>query len=102
MKTNLFEQIKLKVKEIPRGMVSTYGEVARAVGINDARKVGWAVYGNQDKNIPCHRIVNKAGFLAEKFSLGGWQEQKARLEPEDIEFIEEKRVNMKKHFYQFK
>jgi methylated-DNA-protein-cysteine methyltransferase-like protein len=58
--------------------------------------VGWAVYGNQDKDVPCHRIVNKEGYLAKKFSLGGWREQKARLEPDGVVFSEEDRVDLEK------
>lgn len=65
-------------------------------GITDARKVGWAVYENQNPNVPCHRVVNKVGYLAEKFSLGGWQEQKSRLEPEGVIFKSEKQVDLEK------
>jgi methylated-DNA-protein-cysteine methyltransferase related protein len=101
-KENLFAQIKKQVAKIPLGKVSTYGEVAKSLGINDARKVGWAIYGNQDKNVPCHRVVNMSGYVAERFSLGGWQEHKARLAAEGIDFVEEKKVNMEKHFFAFK
>lgn len=96
-KTNLFSQIKSEVKKIPKGKVTTYGDIAKKVGSKDARKVGWAIYGNQDPEIPCHRVVNKSGMVAEKFSLGGWQEQKARLEAEGVTFRGEKQVDMEKH-----
>lgn len=99
-KMNTFKKIREVVKQIPRGKVSTYGSVANAVGRKDARLVGWAVYGNQDKTIPCHRVVQKNGELAKKFSLGGWQEQKKRLKKEGITFNRQKQVNLKKHFWQ--
>jgi methylated-DNA-protein-cysteine methyltransferase-like protein len=102
MEGGVFQKIRQVITQIPKGKVSTYGEVARAVGITDARKVGWAVYGNQDKNIPCHRVVNKNGYLAEKFSLGGWQEQRFRLEQDGIEFKEEKRVDLDRYLFHFK
>ncbi len=95
-KISLFKQIREVVKQIPKGNVLTYGDVAKIVGITDARKVGWAVYGNQDKNIPCHRVVAKDGSLAEKFSLGGWKEQKLRLLEDGTSFISEKIVDLKK------
>ncbi len=101
MEENLFSKIKKLVALIPEGKVTTYGEVAKAAGITDARKVGWAIYGNQDKKVPCHRVVNKAGFVAERFSLGGWQEHKARLTAEGIQFVQEKQVDMSKHFFQY-
>ena len=95
-KSKMFERIRSMVSQIPRGTVSTYGDIAQMVGIKDARKVGWAVYGNQDPYVPCHRVVNKEGFLAEKFSLGGWREQKSRLDPEGVIFLGEKQVDLKK------
>ena len=101
MEDSLFIKIRTLVSQIPQGKVTTYGEVARAAGISDARKVGWAVYGNQDRNIPCHRVVNKEGYLAEKFSLGGWQEQRFRLEEDGIEFSEEKRVDLSKYLFRY-
>jgi methylated-DNA-protein-cysteine methyltransferase-like protein len=99
--TNLFTKIRDAVSKIPRGKVSTYGEVAKFVGSKDARKVGWAVYGNQDSKVPCHRVVAKDGSLAEKFSLGGWQEQRQRLENDGIEFSEEKKVDLEKYGFTF-
>ena len=98
-KKPLFEEIRAMVAKIPEGKVSTYGTIAKLVGTKDARKVGWAVYGNQDPNVPCHRVVNREGYLAKDFSLGGWEEQKRRLEPEGIEFTEENRVNLEKHLW---
>lgn len=95
-KISLFQKIRDIVKQIPEGKVLTYGDVAKIIGITDARKVGWAVYGNRDKNIPCHRVVAKDGSVAEKFSLGGWKEQKLRLLEDGVCFISEKVVNLEK------
>jgi len=100
-KESLFTKIRDAVALIPKGKVSTYGEVAKYVGSKDARKVGWAVYGNQNRAVPCHRVVAKDGSLAEKFSLGGWQEQKQRLENDGIEFSEEKKVDLDKYHFSF-
>lgn len=95
----MFEQIKKLVSQIPKGKVTTYGAVAKAIGSKDARKVGWAIYGNQDPNVPCHRVVAKNGGLAEKFSLGGWEEQKARLEADGIVFTKTKLVDIDRYFW---
>ena len=97
--TPIFTKLRSLVSQIPKGKVSTYGSIAKMAGIKDARQVGWAIYNNQDKNVPCHRVVNKEGLLAKDFSLGGWQEQKRRLEPEGVTFLEELKVDMKKHFW---
>lgn len=59
-----FEQkILEKVKKIPRGKVTTYKELARAVGCDKAsRAVGNALNKNLKLiTIPCHRIVRSDG-----------------------------------------
>lgn len=97
---NTFKKIKRVVKQIPKGKVTTYGTIAQTLATGDARLVGWAVYGNTDPAIPCHRVVKKDGSVAEKFSGGGPQEQKRRLKKEAIEFINQNQVDLKKHFWQ--
>ena len=94
--TNMFEKIREIIRSIPPGKVMTYGQVARLAGSKNSRIVVYAIYGNQDKSVPCHRVVFKDGSLAEKFSLGGWQEQKARLEIDGTSFSTDKVVNLKK------
>lgn len=93
----LFSQIRNIAKKIPQGKVATYGQIARLVGISDSRKVGWALWGNQEPQIPCHRVIKKDGFLAKDYSLGGWEEQKARLQKEGITFKAENQVDLEKY-----
>lgn len=81
------------VKKIPRGKVMTYGKIAKIVGV-DPRMVGWALHSNKDKNVPCHRVVNKDGRLAPNFAFDGWREQKRRLEAEGVKFIDETHVDL--------
>jgi methylated-DNA-protein-cysteine methyltransferase-like protein len=99
--SGFFKQVYEMVKRIPRGKVSTYGAVAKMIGTRDARKIGWALHGNNDAKVPCHRVVNKNGELASNYAFeGGWKEQKRRLLTEGITFVSETRVNLKKHFWQ--
>lgn len=97
MKKGLFQKIRIIVSQIPRGKVLTYGDVAKLAGIKDARKVGWALHGNQDSNIPCHRVVQASGTLAENYSMGTWTEQKSRLQSEGILFLTDRQVDMGTH-----
>ena len=56
------EKIYKVVKEIPRGGVLTYKQVARAAGYPRAfRAVGNALNKNTDLKIPCHRVVKSDG-----------------------------------------
>lgn len=67
------------LREIPRGQVMTYGEVAREIGKGPgaAQAVGQAVGANPVAVIvPCHRVVASDGRLA---GYGGGLVRKARL-----------------------
>ena len=61
------------VKQIPRGKVATYGQIAALAGEPKmARAVGNALHKNTDpEHIPCYRVVNSKGELAAEFVFGG-------------------------------
>lgn len=86
---DLYERIYEAVKLIPKGKVSTYGDVAAMVGNRKlARVVGNALHVNPYEGIvPCHRVVNAQGKLAKNFGFGGVLDQKRRLVEEDVEVI---------------
>ncbi len=96
-----FRQVFRLVKKIPKGKVMTYGGIAMVLGTPDARKVGWALHGNTDSKVPCHRVVNKQGGLAKNFAFDGWQEQRKRLLKEKVGFKSETEVDLKKHLWYY-
>ena len=52
------------VKKIPRGKISTYKEIAKALDTRAYRAVGNALNKNRDLiKIPCHRVVNSNGKI---------------------------------------
>ena len=61
-----FEKIYNVVKNIPRGKVATYGQIAQLAGNRKwSRVVGYALHNNPYPNeIPCYRVVNRFGSLA--------------------------------------
>src|SRR3990167_2894907 len=95
-KEGLFAEIYKLVKKIPRGKVVTYGQLANALGTNDARKIGWALHANRDPNCPCHRVVNQKGRLAPNFAFDGAIEQRRRLLDEGVKFSDEMHVDLDK------
>lgn len=99
-KSGFFEQVYRLVRRVPRGKVVTYGQIAAALGSRDARRVGWALHANRDKNMPCHRVVNKDGRLAPNFAFDGEAEQRRRLEAEGVRFSQDGRVEMVKYQYE--
>lgn len=79
--------------------MTTYGEIAKTLGIKNARLVGWAMHGNKNPAVPCHRVVFKDGSLAKNWGFGGWREQKKKLEKEGIKFTDETHVDLKSHLW---
>ena len=80
------------VKKIPKGKVATYKTIAAVAGEPKmARAVGNALHKNPDPdNIPCYRVVNSKGMLAEAFVFGGADVQKNLLEADGIEVTDNK------------
>ncbi len=99
-RSGFFRRVYSVAKGIPEGKVMTYGQIASVLGTRDARKVGWALHGNTDLKIPCHRVVNKNGGVALNYAFsGGWREQKRRLLKEGVRFINETHVDLEKHLW---
>ena len=88
------------VKKIPKGKVSTYGNISKKIGSITPRMVGQALHTNPDPDhIPCHRIVNRDGKVAEHFAFGGWREQGRRLINEGVGFIDPIHVDLGRHLW---
>ena len=84
---NTFDKIYDVVRQIPRGKVATYGQVALLAGNPRwARVVGYALHVNPDpETIKCHRVVNRNGKVSEAFAFGGENMQIRLLEEEGVE-----------------
>ena len=86
--SSLNDKVYEFVKSIPRGKVATYGQIALYLGNkNFARAVGNILHGNPDpEHIPCHRVVNAQGKLAQSYAFGGIEAQRRLLESEGVVF----------------
>lgn len=98
MQKSTFERIYDVVKQIPKGKVATYGQVAALAGNRRwSRVVGYALHANPDpEHIPCYRVVNRLGEVSKAFAFGGKNRQIELLENEGVKFVNG-RVDMK-HF----
>lgn len=82
------------VARIPRGRVTTYGRVARAIGdVRGARMVGWALM-KAPPELPCQRVVNRNGELTGGWHFGHPDVMRSLLLAEGIPFAEEYRVDL--------
>lgn len=95
----VFKKIYDVVCQIPRGRVATYGTVARMAGNPRwARVVGYALHNNPAPGIiPCHRVVNREGKVAESFAFGGGSVQREMLEAEGVIFDADGYVDLDKY-----
>ena len=88
-------QVYRVVRQIPRGKVATYAQVAAAAGRPlAARAVGNALHQNPHLDVPCHRVVNARGRLAPNFGKGGFRQQRKLLIKEGVKFKNEKTVDL--------
>jgi len=93
---NFTDRVRAVVRQIPRGQVLSYGEVARLAGSpRAARAVGTVMAGNFDTAIPCHRVIAADGKIG-NYNRGdtpdhGRQLKIAKLKKEGIN-IENGRV----------
>ena len=81
---------------IPRGRVTTYADIARALNTTAYRAVGNALNKNPyAPAVPCHRVVGSTGALTG--FAAGLAKKKALLEQEGVE-IKNDRVVMRDKF----
>jgi len=99
-KDNIFEEIYKIVRKIPCGKVATYGQIAIMIGNPRlSRVVGYAMSSCPYKDVPCHRVVNRFGELTKTFGENGSEEQKIRLENEEVYVEESGCVDLKEYIW---
>lgn len=89
------------VAHIPSGRVTTYGTIAHTLGRpNGARSVGWALsIAPREAKLPCHRVVNRDGFLSGGWHWGHPDVMAQLLAEEGVPFLEPHRVDLRACFW---
>lgn len=88
------------LKKIPAGKVTTYKEIAHAMGTKGYRFVGQLLNKNPHPNVfPCYKVVQSNGKLG-GFALGD-KNKIQRLKKDGIEVMDGKVVDFKEKLYQF-
>lgn len=89
------------VRLIPKGKVTTYGEIARFLGSkSSSRVVGYAMNSaHKFSDIPAHRVVNRNGILTGKHHFEHQNYMQEKLESEGIKVINDKIQNFENHFW---
>jgi methylated-DNA-[protein]-cysteine S-methyltransferase len=98
---NLDKRIYKKLLKVPRGYVTTYGELSKSVGLkNGQRLVGKIMNKNPyPVIIPCHRVVLSTG------KIGGYafgeNVKTTMLNDEGIQIENGKIIDLKNKLYRF-
>jgi methylated-DNA-protein-cysteine methyltransferase related protein len=90
-----YDRIYRVVKQIPRGRVASYGEVARLAGLGGAaRQVGYALHALPEASpVPWQRVVNVRGEIPPRAS--GYEiPQRRLLEREGVRFDARGRIDL--------
>ena len=96
------KQVRMRIldciQQIPFGMVSTYGAVARAAGIAGGARQVAATLRHSSKGVPWHRVVGAGGEI--KIPGHGALEQRMLLKNEAVKFRGH-RIEMSRHEFEF-
>lgn len=104
METSFYEKIYARLRKVPKGRVTTYKELAKAVSSKAYRAVGTAMNKNPyaktkgKMNVACHRVINSDGRIG-GFATGTANKIKM-LKAEGVEIVNGK-INLKKFGFKF-
>lgn len=93
--SNFTARVNAVVKQIPKGRVMTYGQIALLCGNPRAARIVGGIAHFGDPDLPWQRVVNKQGGLARGYP-GGLDGHKKALEAENIKIDSQYRVDIDK------
>lgn len=90
------DRILAAVRRIPRGRVSTYGQIAEVAGLpRRARLVGTVLkHAPATRGLPWFRVINSSGRISLPSGSDSYRRQRSKLEAEGVIFRGD-RVDMK-------
>ena len=102
MEASFYEQVFEIARLVPKGRVTSYGAIAKALGAGgSARMVGYAMSnaGIAHPKVPAHRVVNSTGLLTGKFHFSPPEHMQELLEKEGVKVLNDKVQDFKKIFW---
>ena len=97
-----FEDVFEVVRQIPKGRVTSYGAIARYLGMGkSARMVGWAMNASHqaDQKVPAQRVLNRNGMLTGKMHFSSPTMMQELLEKEGIKIENDTVLDFEKLFW---
>ncbi|RMD65653.1 MGMT family protein [Candidatus Pacearchaeota archaeon] len=97
---NFNERCYELVRKVPKGKVTTYAEVARALGTRAYRAVGNAMAKSPGMpQVPCHRVVRSDGKTG-GFALG--TKKKIQMLAKEGVKVRNGKINLEKYFFKLR
>lgn len=94
---SLMARVFALVQACPAGRVTTYGQLAKAVGYpRGARMVGWMMH-EAPQGVPAHRVINSKGELTGSPAFGPRGRMRQLLEADGVTFSPDGRVDLKRY-----
>ena len=98
MATEFTQAVWNLAQRIPKGKVTTYALIARALGQpKTARAVGNALNKNRKKSVPCHRVIKSDGCVG-GFARGTAKKVKL-LKSEGVSITDRRIASLEKYLF---
>jgi methylated-DNA-protein-cysteine methyltransferase related protein len=86
------------VRQVPRGRVMTYGQIAAILGEGyTARTVGYVMHGADTENVPWQRVINSQGSCSTAKMTMPINLQQQMLEDEGVAFNDKGKCNLNEY-----
>ena len=82
-----YAAIERAIASIPRGRVSSYGEIAQRAGLPGRARLVGRVLGESQRELPWHRVLRSSGQSAFAPGSRGFREQSQRLRSEGVTIV---------------
>lgn len=95
-KKTSYDRIYEIVRQIPKGKVATYGQVAEIAGMKgSARLVGYALHSiPEGSDIPWQRVINSKGMISSYGEMEWVEFHRSLLQSEGVEFNEKQQIDL--------
>ncbi len=90
------------LEKVPKGKVTTYKEIARALGTKGYRAIGQILKRNKNPNkIPCYKVVRSDGNIGGYCgSINKTDEKIKKLESDGI-IVNNEKIDLDRYMYKF-
>src|SRR5687768_18070719 len=94
------ERVYRIVRQIPRGRVMTYGQIAEILGEGyTPRTVGYVMHGADTENVPWQRVINSQGACSTGKMTMPVNLQQSILESEGVVFNEKGKCDLRTYLW---